>query len=85
MDFTQIQTTPHGNNEFYKITRKFQVTNILTYFFFIFRTFVLGYGYAPPEHVSMIIAILACIGMGIPLLLLIVGGIYMVVKRYRNC
>lgn len=34
MDFTQIQTTPHGNNEFYKITRKFQVTNISTYFFY---------------------------------------------------
>lgn len=51
----------------------------------IFRTIVLGYGTAPPERVSMFIAILACIGLGIPLLLLIIGGIYLTVKRMRNC
>lgn len=55
-------------------------------FYFIFhRTFVLGYGIAPPEHLSMVIAILACIGLGIPLILLIVGGVYLAVKRMRNC
>ncbi|XP_031636232.1 glycosylated lysosomal membrane protein B-like [Contarinia nasturtii] len=48
-------------------------------------TFILGYGTSPPEHVSMFIAILACIGLGIPLLLLIIGGVYLAVKRMRNC
>lgn len=46
---------------------------------------MLGYGTTPPEHVSMIVAILACIGLGIPLILLIAGGIYLAVKRMRNC
>lgn len=55
------------------------------YFFFVFRTFVLGYGTAPPERMSMIVAILACIGLGIPLILLIIGGVYLAVKRMRNC
>lgn len=50
-----------------------------------FRTFVLGYGSAPSERVSLFIAILACIGLGIPLLLLIIGGVYLAVKRMRNC
>lgn len=57
----------------------------ISLFRFTFRTFVLGYGTAPPERVSMFIAILACIGLGIPLLLLIVGGVYLAVKRMRNC
>lgn len=51
----------------------------------IYRTFVLGYGTAPPERVSMIIAVIACIGLGIPLILLIAGGVYLAIKRMRNC
>lgn len=58
---------------------------LIDFFSIFYRTFVLGYGTAPPEHLSMVIAILACIGLGIPLILLIVGGVYLAVKRMRNC
>lgn len=51
----------------------------------LFRTFVIGYGSAPPERVSFIVIIIACIGMGIPLILLIAGGVYLAIKRMRNC
>lgn len=83
MDSTRNQTTPLGKHfdSFIRLEYLYHLKHV----FSVFRTFVLGYGYAPPEHVSMILAILACIGMGIPLLLLIIGGVYMAVKRYRNC
>lgn len=48
------------------------------------RTLVMGYGTAPPEHLSMLVIIVACVGMGIPFLLLIGGGAYVFVKRARN-
>lgn len=63
-------------------------TQIHTRYMFVFhilhRTLVMGYGTAPPEHLSMFVIIVACIGMGIPLLLLIAGGVYVFVKRARN-
>lgn len=59
---------------------------LLIYLFYSsYRTFVIGYGSAPPERVSIIVIIIACIGMGIPLILLIAGGVYLAIKRMRNC
>lgn len=50
----------------------------------LLRTFVMGYGTAPAERLSMFVLIVACIGLGIPLALLIGGGCYMCIKRVRN-
>lgn len=52
--------------------------------FFFCRTFVMGYGTAPNERLSTFVMIVACIGLGIPLALLVGGGCYICIKRVRN-
>ncbi|KAG4065124.1 hypothetical protein HA402_007521 [Bradysia odoriphaga] len=47
-------------------------------------TFVMGYGAPPNEQLSMFVVIVASIGLGIPLILLVGGGCYMCIKRTRN-
>lgn len=44
----------------------------------------MGYGAAPNERLSMFVVIVASIGLGIPLALLVGGGCYVCIKRVRN-
>lgn len=44
----------------------------------------MGYGTAPSEQLSMFVVIVASIGLGIPLVLLVGGGCYICIKRVRN-
>ena len=53
-------------------------------YLFIFRTFLSGYGVPPLEELSMFVIIVATIGLGIPFLLLAIGGCYICIKRTRN-
>ncbi|KAJ6635881.1 Glycosylated lysosomal membrane protein [Pseudolycoriella hygida] len=47
-------------------------------------TFIMGYGTPPNEQLSMFVVIVASIGLGIPLILLVGGGCYICIKRTRN-
>jgi Lysosomal transcription factor, NCU-G1 len=47
-------------------------------------TFVMGFGTPPLEELSTLITIVACIGLGIPLLLIVVGTCYICVKRMKR-
>lgn len=44
----------------------------------------MGYGAPPDEQLSMFVLIVAAIGLGVPLLLVIGGGCYLCIKRARN-
>lgn len=45
---------------------------------------LLGVGAPPIERLSAFVVTFAAIGLGVPLLVLLVGGIYLGVKRYSN-
>lgn len=45
---------------------------------------LLGIGAAPVERLSAFVVTFAAIGLGVPLLVLLVGGSYVAIKRYRN-
>lgn len=45
---------------------------------------LMGLGTPPVESLSSFVIIFAVIGLGVPLLVLLVGGAYLGVKRYRN-
>lgn len=45
---------------------------------------LLGVGAPPVERLSAFVVTFAAIGLGVPLLVLLVGGIYMAIKRYNN-
>jgi hypothetical protein len=47
-------------------------------------TFVMGYGAPPLEELSVLITIVACVGLGVPLGLLLIGGCYICAKRVRR-
>lgn len=45
---------------------------------------LMGIGSPPVEKLSYFVVVFAIIGLGVPLLVLLVGGSYVAVKRYRN-
>lgn len=47
-------------------------------------SFLVGLGAPAIEPLSMFVKLFSAIGLGVPLLVLIIGGIYVAVKRYRN-
>ncbi|XP_070500879.1 glycosylated lysosomal membrane protein B-like [Chironomus tepperi] len=51
---------------------------------YISFSFLFGLGSPASEGLSMFVKIFSAVGLGVPLLVLIVGGIYVAVKRYRN-
>lgn len=51
---------------------------------YISFSFLLGLGSPAIEGLSMFVKIFSAVGLGVPLLVLIVGGIYVAVKKYRN-
>ena len=42
---------------------------------------MVGYGTAPQEHISTMAIIILCVGFGLPMATVIMGGIYVVYKR----
>lgn len=44
---------------------------------------LMGIGGAPVEKLSPFVVVFAAIGLGVPLLVLSIGGIYVAIKRYR--
>jgi len=51
---------------------------------YISFSFLIGLGNPATEGLSMFVKIFSAVGLGVPILVLIVGGIYVAVKRYRN-
>lgn len=51
---------------------------------YISFSFSLGLGVPPTEALSPFVVTFAIIGLGVPLLVLIFGGMYVALKRYRN-
>lgn len=51
---------------------------------YISFSMLMGIGAPPTEKLSMFVMTFAAIGLGIPLLVLLVGGIYLGIKRYSN-
>lgn len=47
-------------------------------------SFLTGVGEPMPEHLSTFVVVTGSVGLGIPLLILIVGGSYLGVKRLRR-
>lgn len=45
---------------------------------------LMGIGAPPVEKLSMFVVTFAVIGLGVPLLVLLIGGAYVVIKRYKN-
>lgn len=45
---------------------------------------LLGVGAPPVEKLSMFVMTFAAIGLGVPLLVLLIGGAYVGIKRYKN-
>jgi Lysosomal transcription factor, NCU-G1 len=45
---------------------------------------LMGIGAPPIEGLSAFVITFAVIGLGVPLLVLLIGGIYVAIKRYRN-
>ena len=45
---------------------------------------LMGVGAPPVEKLSMFVLTFAAIGLGVPLLVLLIGGAYVGIKRYRN-
>lgn len=45
---------------------------------------LMGLGAPPVEKLSSFVVTFAVIGLGVPLLVLLVGGVYVGIKRYRN-
>ena len=50
---------------------------------YFFRTFNVGYGQPPAEKVSLMIIIVISVGLGIPVILVIMGGIYICIRNHR--
>jgi hypothetical protein len=51
---------------------------------YISFSFLIGLGSPATEGLSMFVKIFSAVGLGVPLLVLVVGGIYVAVKKYRN-
>ena len=51
---------------------------------YISFSFLMGLGKPASETLSLFVITIASIGMGLPLLVLLVGGSYVAVKRYRS-
>lgn len=45
---------------------------------------LMGFGSPPIEGLSAFVIIFAAVGLGVPLLVLLVGGVYLGIKRYSN-
>lgn len=52
--------------------------------FLFFRTFLIGYGGPEDEKFSLLIIMVISIGLGLPAVLIFVGGTYMCVRRLRR-
>lgn len=48
---------------------------------FLFRTVVAGYGIVPVDTLSSVIIITIIVGVGIPAALVVVGGIYVFIRK----
>ncbi len=42
---------------------------------------MLGFGTAPQDEISMVVILTICIGLGVPALLIGLGGVFLVIKR----
>lgn len=51
------------------------------YVFFCFRTGSLGYGKPPMDAVSSLVVVVISVGLGIPVVLIIFGGIFVCLKK----
>jgi Lysosomal transcription factor, NCU-G1 len=51
---------------------------------YISFSMLMGIGAPPVEKLSVFVVTFAIIGLGVPLVVLLVGGIYVAVKRYNN-
>lgn len=51
---------------------------------FCFRALNVGYGMPPVESVSLLLIIIIIVGLGIPVLLIISGGIYIIIQKSRQ-
>lgn len=49
-----------------------------------FRTASIGYGQPPVESVSLLVIIVIAAGLGIPVIIILLGGIYVCIKRRRD-
>ncbi|XP_055637790.1 glycosylated lysosomal membrane protein-like [Toxorhynchites rutilus septentrionalis] len=47
-------------------------------------TFQVGYGFPPIEELSAFVLIVAGIGIGVPLIMLVIGGLYVFIRKLRN-
>ena len=45
------------------------------------RTAVVGHGNPPKEEVSIAVIIIISLGLGIPMLLVLAGGVYVVIRK----
>lgn len=52
--------------------------------FFVNRTASVGYGTAPVEAISTTVIIIIAAGLGIPVVIIIFGGIYVCIRKRRN-
>jgi hypothetical protein len=48
---------------------------------FIYRSFTMGYGLPPKEKLSVLVISILAIGLGIPVLLLVGSGIFLICKK----
>ena len=51
---------------------------------FVFRTATVGYGSAPAEAISTLVIIIIAAGLGLPVILILIGSIYVCVKKSRG-
>ena len=47
----------------------------------LFRTMVIGYGQVPKDSYSSVIIITIIVGVGVPAVLVILGGIYVFIRK----
>ncbi len=54
---------------------------IIILFLSLCRTSIVGYGQVPEDSISMIVIVTIIVGLGIPALLVLVGAVYVVIKK----
>lgn len=50
---------------------------------FFFRSFSVGVGHVPPsDHLSALVVLIVLVCVGLPLALLVAGGLFLLIRRY---
>lgn len=51
---------------------------------FFCRTFIAGYGSPPVEQFSNFVIMIIVIGMGLPIIILFIGALYMAIRKFAR-